>query len=160
MKTPDIKSIGRSPLRRGLLLLILALAGLALLPTARAQDNAAPDNANVMARLIVTAIAEDTIAAPGNALDSYIVVSVTDVNGVAVTGLTIANFGLGSPIVGPGGSISHINSVSTAGSVTGVYLLRIGPLPGQNWKSGVYIWSVGVTRGSDHGQALCTTLMD
>ena len=113
-----------------------------------------------MARLIVTAIAEDTIAAPGNVNDSYIVVSVTDSNGVAVTGLTKANFAVGSPIVGPGGSISHINTVSTGGSVTGVYILRIAPLAGQSWKSGVYIWSVGVIRGADHGQALCTTLMD
>ena len=113
-----------------------------------------------MARLIVTAIAEDTIAAPGNVKDSYIVVSVTDSQGVAVTGLTMANFAVGSPIVGPGGSISHINAVSTGGSVTGVYILRIAPLAGQTWKSGVYIWSVAVTRGTDHGQALCTTLMD
>jgi len=113
-----------------------------------------------MAHLILTAVAEDTIAAPGNVNDSYIVVSVTDANGVAVTGLTMANFSLGSPIVGPGGSTSHINSVGAGGSVTGVYILRIGPLPGQSWKSGVYVWSVAVTRGSDHGQTLCTTLMD
>ena len=113
-----------------------------------------------MAQLIVTAIAEDTIAAPGNVKDSYIVVSVTDNNGVAVTGLTMANFALGSPIVGPGGSLSHINSVGSGGSVTGVYILNIGPLPGQTWKSGVYIWSVAVTRGADHGQTLCSTLMD
>jgi hypothetical protein len=113
-----------------------------------------------MAQLLVSAIAEDTIAAPGNVKDSYIVASVTDSNGVAVTGLTMANFAVGSPIVGPGGSISHIHTVSTGGSVAGVYILRIAPLAGQSWKSGVYIWSVGVTRGADHGQALCTTLMD
>jgi hypothetical protein len=113
-----------------------------------------------MSRLIVTALAEDTIAAPGNAKDSYIVVSVTDANGVAVTGLAMANFALGSPIVGPGGSNSHIHTVSTGGSVTGVYILRIAPLAGQTWKSGIYIWSVAVVRGSDHGQALCTTIMD
>ena len=111
-----------------------------------------------MALLIVTAIAEDTIAAPGNVNDSYIVVSVTDANGVAVTGLTTANFTLGSPIVGPGGSLSHINSVSAGGSVTGVYILRVGPLVGQPWKSGVYIGSLGATRGSEHGQALWTAL--
>jgi len=87
-------------------------------------------------------------------------VSVTDHNGMAVTGLAAANFAVGSPIVGPGGSISHIDSVSSGGSVSGVYILRIAPLAGQTWKSGVYIWSVGVARGADHGQALCTTLMD
>jgi len=36
---------------------------------------------------IVEASSEDTIAAPGNRQPSYIAVSVTDVNGVAVTGL-------------------------------------------------------------------------
>lgn len=113
-----------------------------------------------MALLHVTAIAEDTIATPGNVNDSYIVVSVTDVNGNAVAGLAMANFAIGSPIVGPGGSLSHINSVSTGGSVPGVYILRIGPLAGQTWKAGVYIWSVAVTSGANRGQALCTTLMD
>ena len=113
-----------------------------------------------MARLVVEAIAEDTIAAPSNALDSYIVVSVTGSNGVAVTGLTANNFQVGSPIVGPGGSISHITTVSAGGSVTGVYILRVAPLAGQTWKSGVYIWSVRVTSGANVGQTLCTTQMD
>lgn len=111
-----------------------------------------------MSLLIVSAIAEDTIANPGNAKDSYIVVSVTDANGVAVNGLAMANFTLGSPIVGPGGSTSHINSVSS--SSAGVYTLRIGPLAGQTWKAGVYIWSVRVTSGANGGQALCSCLMD
>ena len=113
-----------------------------------------------MARLSVNAIAEDTIAAPANALDSYIVVSVTDTNGAAVAGLAQANFAVGSPIVGPGGSLSHITSVGPGGAVTGVYILRIAPLAGQTWKSGVYIWSVRVTSGANVGQTLCTTLMD
>jgi hypothetical protein len=113
-----------------------------------------------MARLIVNAIAEDTVAAPGNAIDSYIVVSVTDSNGVAVAGLALANFTLGSPIVGPGGSLSHINSVGGGGAVSGVYILRIAPLAGQTWKSGIYIWSVRVTSGANVGQTLCTTIMD
>ena len=113
-----------------------------------------------MARLIVNAIAEDTIAAPGNANNSYIVVSVTDVNGVAVTGLTAANFAVGSPIVGPGGSTSHIVSVGPGGSVPGVYIVNIGPLAGQTWKPGVYIWSVAVTSGANRGQMLCNTVMD
>ncbi len=113
-----------------------------------------------MALLIVSAIAEDTVAAPGNATDSYIVVSVTDGNGAAVAGLVLANFALGSPIVGPGGSLSHITSVGSGGSVSGVYILRIAPLAGQTWKSGVYIWSVRVTSAANAGQALCSTLMD
>lgn len=113
-----------------------------------------------MAQLIVAALAEDTIANPGNALESYIVVSVCDTNGNSVTGLNMANFTLGSPVVGPGGSTSHINSVSAAAGVAGVYVLRIAPLAGQTWKAGVYIWSVRVTSGANGGQALCKTLMD
>lgn len=113
-----------------------------------------------MARLVVEAIAEDTIAAPSNALASYIVVSVTTGSGAAVTGLTANNFQVGSPIVGPGGSVSHITSVGSGGSVTGVYILQIAPLAGQTWKSGVYIWSVRVTSGANVGQTLCSTQMD
>ena len=113
-----------------------------------------------MALLIVNAVAEDTIAKPANALESYIVVSVTDANGAAVAGLVQANFAVGSPIVGPGGSLSHITGVGSGGAVTGVYILRIAPLAGQTWKSGVYIWSVRVTSGANVGQTLCTTLMD
>ena len=45
-----------------------------------------------MARLIVTAFSEDTIAAPVNRQPNYIVVSVTDVNGAPVTGLGASNF--------------------------------------------------------------------
>ena len=37
-----------------------------------------------MARLIVTAFSEDTIAAPGNRQPNYLVASVTDANGLPV----------------------------------------------------------------------------
>jgi hypothetical protein len=67
-----------------------------------------------MARLNLVAIPEDAIASPGNANNLYIVVSVTDSNGTPVTGLTVGNFTLSTEIVGPGGSISHINSLSNA----------------------------------------------
>jgi hypothetical protein len=87
-------------------------------------------------------------------------VSVTTGSGAAVTGLTANNFQVGSPIVGPGGSVSHITSVGSGGSVTGVYILQIAPLAGQTWKSGVYIWSVRVTSGANVGQTLCSTQMD
>ena len=45
-----------------------------------------------MARLIINAFSEDTIAAPGNRQPNYIVVSVTDVNGNPVPGLGVNNF--------------------------------------------------------------------
>src|ERR1041385_5948751 len=101
-----------------------------------------------MAHLTIAAVAEDTIAAPGNTQPTYIVVSVQDGTGAAVTGLTISNFSIGSEIVGPGGSISHIDTVSN-GKLAGVYLLKVLPLTGQTWKAGVYIFSVAVVHGPD-----------
>lgn len=112
-----------------------------------------------MAKLSLVAIGEDTMASPGNAQNLYIVVSVTDSNGAGVTGLTIGNFAIGSEIVGPGGSISHIDTVNN-GKLGGTYLLRVLPLAGQTWKSGVYIFSVNVTSGVNKGQTLCSFLMD
>ena len=112
-----------------------------------------------MAKLNLVAIGEDTMASPGNAQNLYIVVSVTDANGAGVTGLVLNNFALGSEIVGPGGSTSHIDSIS-AGKLAGTYLLKVLPLAGQTWKAGVYICAVNVTAGADKGQTLCSFLMD
>ena len=112
-----------------------------------------------MAKLFVNVVGEDTISAPGNAQVTYVIVSVEDSNGNPVTGLTAANFRLGTEIVGPGGSISSISSV-VAGSLPGIYRLNIIPLAGQTWKSGVYIHSLAVTRGADKGQNVFSFLMD
>ncbi len=62
-----------------------------------------------MARLIVEAFSEDTIAAPGNRQPNYIVASVTDANGMPVTGLVVANFKVQPLIVGPGGALVNIS---------------------------------------------------
>ena len=99
-----------------------------------------------MAKLALHAVGEDTIASPGNANNLYIVVSVEDANGAAVPGLAIGNFAIGSEIVGPGGSTSHIDTVAN-GKLPGVYLLRVLPLAGQTWKAGVYIFSVAADAG-------------
>jgi hypothetical protein len=112
-----------------------------------------------MAKLYVTAVAEDSVANPGNATNSYIILSVEDSNGAGLGGLTAANFKLGSEIVGPGGSTSTIIAVNN-GKLVGTYFLKLIPLAGQTWKSGYYIWSVAVTSGANHGQCLCTCLMD
>jgi hypothetical protein len=45
-----------------------------------------------MARLNVEAIAEDTVAAPGNRQPLYIIASVTAASGSPTTGLATANF--------------------------------------------------------------------
>lgn len=110
-----------------------------------------------MALLNVSTLSEDTIAAPGNNAANYVVVSVTDAAGVPVTGLAAANFTVTALIVGPGGALVNISSVTSSG---GFYIVRVVPIAGQTWKSGVYIFGVAVTRGSDHGQSLCSVLMD
>ncbi|NTW70408.1 MAG: hypothetical protein HGB23_11305 [Chlorobiaceae bacterium] len=112
-----------------------------------------------MARLIVSALSEDTIAAPGNRQSNYIVVSVTDVNGVPVTGLAAANFKTNPVIVGAGGALVNVTGVSAA-ILPGVYLLTVVPIGTQTWKAGVYIFAVAVTKGADQGQALTSVLMD
>jgi len=112
-----------------------------------------------MARLIVTAFSEDTIAAPGNRQPNYIIASVTDVNGVPVTGLATSSFKVDPMIVGPGGALVNITGV-TAGRLAGFYLVNVVPIKTETWKPGVYIFAVAVEKGTDKGQTLATVLMD
>lgn len=112
-----------------------------------------------MALLIVNASSEDTIAAPGNRQTNYVVVSVTDSVGNAVTGLTASNFRVQPAIVGPGGALVDIVSASAA-ALPGVYIVRVVPINTQTWKAGVYIFAVAVERGADRGQNLANVLMD
>jgi hypothetical protein len=112
-----------------------------------------------MARLIVNAASEDTIAAPGNRQPNYIVVSVTDVNGAPLTGLVAADFKVDPVIVGPGGALVNIASVSP-GRLAGFYLIDVVPINTQTWKAGTYIFAVAVSHAGNHGQNLCSVLMD
>ncbi len=112
-----------------------------------------------MARLIVTAFSEDAIAAPGNRQPNYLVVSVTDTGGVPVTGLRAANFKVDPMIVGLGGALVNITSV-TAGRLPGFYHINVVPIKRETWKKGVYIFAVAVARARDKGQTLATVLMD
>jgi hypothetical protein len=112
-----------------------------------------------MARLIVVSFSEDTIAAPGNRQPNYIIASVTDVNGVPVTGLAAPNFKVDPMIVGPGGALVNITSV-TAGRLPGFYFINVVPIRTETWKAGVYIFAVAVERAADKGQTLATVLMD
>jgi hypothetical protein len=112
-----------------------------------------------MARLITVALSEDTIAAPGNRQYNYLEASVTDVNGAPVSGLTAANFKVDPMIVGPGGALVNIVSV-TAGRLPGFYHINVVPINAETWKAGVYIFAVAVTRGADHGQTLTSVMMD
>ena len=112
-----------------------------------------------MSLLIVQAASEDTVAAPGNRQDNYVVVSVSDSVGNAVTGLTASNFKVQPVIVGPGGALVNITGASTAG-LPGFYIIRVVPINTQTWKAGTYIFAVAVERGADKGQALASVLMD
>jgi hypothetical protein len=110
-------------------------------------------------RLIVTAFSEDTIAAPGNRQSNYIIVSVTDIIGTPITGLGTSNFKVDPMIVGPGGALVNITSV-TAGRLPGFYHINVVPIGTETWKKGVYIFAVAVEKGVDKGQTLATVLMD
>lgn len=112
-----------------------------------------------MARLIVTAFSEDTIAAPGNRQLNYIIVSVTDANGTPVTGLVVSDFKVDPMIVGPGGALVNITGV-TAGRLPGFYHVNVVPIRTETWKSGVYIFAIAVEKGANKGQTLATVLMD
>lgn len=112
-----------------------------------------------MARLIIEAFSEDTIAAPGNRQPNYIVATVTDTNGMPVTGLTAANFKVNPLIVGPGGAYVNIVNVY-GGSFPGFYHINVVPINTQTWKAGVYIFAIVVQSGANHGQTLATVLMD
>jgi hypothetical protein len=112
-----------------------------------------------MARLIVEAFSEDTIAAPGNRLPNYIVASVTDVNGLPVAGLTTGNFKVNPLIVGPGGALVNIVQVYN-GIFPGFYHINVVPINVQTWKAGVYIFAIVVQSPGNHGQTLATVLMD
>ena len=63
-----------------------------------------------MALLLVQALSEDAIASPGNRNPNYIVVSVTDANGVPLSGLAASNFKVDPMVVGPGGALVNITS--------------------------------------------------
>jgi hypothetical protein len=117
------------------------------------------EEVNIMARLIVTAFSEDTIAVPGNRQPNYIVASVTDTRGVPVAGLGVSNFEVDPMIVGPGGALVNITGVKP-GRLPGFYHVNVVPIRKETWKKGVYIFAVAVERGASRGQTLATVLMD
>lgn len=112
-----------------------------------------------MGRLIVKALSEDTVAAPGNQLSNYICVSVTDTDGNPITGLKEENFKVDPMIAAPGGTIVAVSSFF-AGRLPGFYYLNVVPENMNTWKTGVYIFAVAVQIGADKGQTLAKVLMD
>ncbi len=112
-----------------------------------------------MVRLIVVALSEDTVAAPGNRLSNYICVSVTDTNGNPISDLTADNFKVDPMVTAPGGAVVNI-STFFPGRLPGFYHLNIVPADMKTWKMGVYIFAVAVQKGNDKGQTLASVLMD
>jgi len=113
-----------------------------------------------MPRLVVTALSEDLLAAPGNRKANLIVVSVTDLEGTPVRGLQTPDFDVRPIIVAPGGGrVTHLmRAIET--DFPGVYLIEVVPDKKSKWKRGVYIFAVAVHKGLKRGQTLASVLMD
>jgi hypothetical protein len=97
-------------------------------------------------------------AASGNSNNAALVLSVTDQNGKAVSGLGASNFKVDATIVAPGGALVDIKRAAEASRAPGFYILEIVPTTYQGtqytWKAGVYLFSVTVERGNDRGQTV------
>jgi hypothetical protein len=120
-----------------------------------------------MARLIIEAratgaegpLAQAAVAAVGNSCPLYVVVSVSDTDGLAVAGLTAANFTISAIIVAAGGAEVEITSV--ADFEQGDYEIDVVPVididlgTRASWTLGRYIFFLVVTHGGDRGQTLC-----
>jgi hypothetical protein len=121
-----------------------------------------------MGRLVVEARgtastgAGQGIAAVGNSDPLYLVVSVTDADGVPVSGLAATDFTIDAPVVAPGGSLVEI--ASAGGGQHGYYSLDVVPVTYQGtqytWALGRYIFFLAVTRGVDQGQTVCALFVN
>jgi hypothetical protein len=121
-----------------------------------------------MARLVVEArgtAAEGPVvqgvAAAGNSEPMPLVVSVTDADGVPVSGLVSADIFIDAKIVGAGGS--QVEIAMTGGGQRGDYAVRIVPVTYQGtqytWAVGRYLLFLAVTRGADQGQTVCSVFV-
>jgi hypothetical protein len=121
-----------------------------------------------MARLVVEAQgtaaegpAVQGVAAVGNSDPMHLIVSVTDADGVPVSGLAAADFRIDAKIVGAFGSQVEIAMVG--GGQQGDYALWVVPVTFQGtqytWAYGRYIFFLAVTRGADQGQTVCAVFV-
>lgn len=101
------------------------------------------------------------VAAVGNSDPVLLVVSVTDADGVPVSGLAATDFTIHATIVGAGGSFVEI--ASAGGGQYGDYLLDVVPVTYQGtqytWAYGRYIFVLAVARGADQGQTVCAVFV-
>ncbi|MGB3943610.1 MAG: hypothetical protein WBK88_02320 [Methanothrix sp.] len=97
-------------------------------------------------------------AAPGNSNSAALVISVTDQNGNAVSGLIPSNFKVDVTIAAPGGALVDITRADEAARAPGFYIVEVVPTTYQGtqytWKAGVYLFSVTVDRGAYRGQTV------
>jgi hypothetical protein len=112
-----------------------------------------------MARLIVSALTEDTVAAPGNRLSNYICISVTDTEGNPIRNITAENVKVDPMISAPGGVPVHIETFFE-GRLPGFYYINVVPTEMHTWKHGVYIFAIAVQSGADKGQTLASVMLD
>jgi hypothetical protein len=111
-------------------------------------------------RLIVEAVSEDTIAAPGNKLDNYVLISVTDACGNPLTHLNASNFKIDPMVVGPGGALVDITSVTHSSRIDGFYFMDVKPINNYSWKAGVYVFAIAVKDKHRRGQTITKVKMD
>lgn len=120
-----------------------------------------------MGRLVVEARgtaaegAASGVARVGNSDPLYLVVSVTDADGVPVSGLTATDFRITAKIVAAYGSEVEIALVG--GGQHGDYTLDVVPVTYQGtqytWTLGRYIFFLTVTHGADQGQTVCAVFV-
>jgi len=113
----------------------------------------------VRARLIVAAQAEDTLAAPGNQQNCYLIMSVSDMSGAPVTGLTAANFKFDVSVAARAGGVAEIKNV-VGTLLPGVYNVWVAPSGAVTWVAGDYVFAVAVQNGTGQGQTLARVTMD
>jgi hypothetical protein len=101
------------------------------------------------------------VAAVGNSDVMPLVVSVTDADGVPVSGLAATDFTIDAKIVGAGGS--QVEITSAGGGQHGDYTLRVVPVTYQGtqytWAYGRYVFFLAVAHGVDQGQTVCAVFV-
>lgn len=111
-----------------------------------------------MTRLILEAIAADTIAAAGNRDPASIALAVSDESGTPITDVDIADIRVDAMIVGVGGVPVRIATV-VPGRLPGTYIAQVVPLREETWKPGGHVFAVAVAHKSQRGLTLTRVVL-
>jgi hypothetical protein len=114
-----------------------------------------------MAKLDVQAVA---VAGPphavaGNSKPVFIIASITDANGVPVTGIPASGFKVHAPLVAAGGAeivISTVFEPHGGTTLPGYYRVEVVPFGTFKWLKGLYVIAMSVTKGTNKGQTVTT----